>query len=174
MNYITQQYFQSPYGELILGSYDGCLCLCDWRYRDRRAMVDRRLMQGLCAEYRQGDDDILQAAIQQLHEYFAGQRQQFDLPILLVGTPFQKTVWQALMQIPFGETLSYLQLAKNIDNVKAVRAVANANGANAMSIMIPCHRIIGSDGQLVGYAGGTEAKQALLSLEQKANDALNK
>ncbi|HIP27800.1 MAG TPA: methylated-DNA--[protein]-cysteine S-methyltransferase, partial [Sulfurovum sp.] len=86
-------------------------------------------------------------------------------PLLMVGTDFQRSVWDGLIKIPYGTTASYLELSKNIDNEKAVRAVASANGANAISILIPCHRIIGSNGDLVGYAGGLSAKKKLLELE---------
>lgn len=93
------------------------------------------------------------------------ERKVFDIPLHLVGTIFQKTVWQGLIDTPFGTTLSYLELAKSIGNEKAVRAVATANGANAISIIVPCHRIIGGDGSLVGYAGGLDTKKRLLQLE---------
>jgi methylated-DNA-[protein]-cysteine S-methyltransferase len=169
MTNINIQYFKSAYGELILGSYDQALCLCDWRYRTRRETVDRRIQKGLGAEYVERDDDLLQMTREQLEQYFAGDRQQFDLPLKTVGTVFQHSVWDALIAIPFGETYSYLQLAKAIGNMSAVRAVANANGANALSIFIPCHRIIGSDGKLVGYAGGMDSKKRLLKLEQGGN-----
>ena len=105
-------------------------------------------------------------AKEELEAYFKGLRKRFDLPLLLVGTEFQKSVWQGLLQIPFGTTASYKELAQNIDNKTAVRAVASAVGANAISIFIPCHRIIGADGSLTGYAGGLEAKKKLLALEQ--------
>jgi methylated-DNA-[protein]-cysteine S-methyltransferase len=105
-------------------------------------------------------------AQKQLEAYFNMQRKSFDIPLLMLETDFQKSVWEALVQIPFGKTASYLELAKTIDNEKAVRAVASANGANAISIMIPCHRIIGNDGALVGYAGGLPAKKKLLDLEK--------
>jgi methylated-DNA-[protein]-cysteine S-methyltransferase len=97
--------------------------------------------------------------------YFANERKNFDIPLLMVGTDFQRSVWDGLIKIPYGNTASYLELSKNIGNEKAVRAVANANGANAISILIPCHRIIGSDGALTGYAGGLPAKKRLLELE---------
>jgi len=89
----------------------------------------------------------------------------FDIPILLIGTQFQKEVWKALRNIPYGKTISYLELAYKLNNPKAIRAIASANGANAISIIIPCHRIIGSDGNMVGYAGGLKAKKNLLKLE---------
>ncbi len=94
------------------------------------------------------------------------QRQEFDIPFITVGSDFQKSVWDALLKVPYGTTSTYLQLAKDINNKKAVRAVANANGANSMSIIIPCHRIIGSNGELTGYGGGLPLKKRLLELEQ--------
>jgi methylated-DNA-[protein]-cysteine S-methyltransferase len=167
---IDINYFDSRYGELILGSYDEKLCLCDWRYRKKRDAIDSRIKQGLKADYREKDDSILQDARKQLDEYFRRQRKSFDIPLLTVGTPFQKSVWKSLLKIPYGETASYQQLAEDIGNSNAVRAVASANGANALSIFIPCHRVIGSNGKLVGYAGGTNVKAKLLSIE---NDVFN-
>lgn len=166
MNQINRQYYKTPYGELILGSYDEKLCMCDWRYRKMRSTIDNRLKKWLQAEFVEEDDVVLKAARQQLDEYFNGKRTVFDIPLLMVGTEFQKSVWNALIQTPFGTSLSYLELAEKINNKKAVRAVASANGANAISIFIPCHRIIGSNGELVGYAGGLQAKKKLLKLEQ--------
>jgi len=163
---INIQYYQTPVGELILGSYDNQLCMADWRYRKMRKSIDARLQKGLNAEYIQEDTLVLQQTRQQLNEYFNRKRQSFDVSLCMVGTDFQKQVWQGLMNIAYGTTCSYLELSKNIGNEKAVRAVASANGANAISIMIPCHRIIGSDGSLVGYAGGLPAKKKLLQLEQ--------
>lgn len=109
---------------------------------------------------------IIRRAGEQLAEYFAGRRQQFDLPLAPQGTPFQKKVWQALCQIPYGETRSYGQLAKIIGNEKACRAVGMANNRNPIMIFIPCHRVIGADGSLTGYAGGLDIKRQLLELEQ--------
>lgn len=131
-----------------------------------RESIDARLQKGLKAEYIQEYTPILEEAVKQLDEYFNRERKTFDVPLLMVGTDFQKQVWQGLIDIPHGTTCSYLELSKRIGNEKAVRAVASANGANAISIMIPCHRIIGSDGSLVGYAGGLPAKKKLLQLEQ--------
>jgi methylated-DNA-[protein]-cysteine S-methyltransferase len=166
MNQINRQFYKTSYGELVLGSYDEKLCMCDWRYRKMRSTIDNRLKKGLQAEFVEEDDVVLKAARQQLDEYFNGKRTVFDIPLLMVGTEFQKSVWNALIQTPFGTSLSYLELAEKINNKKAVRAVASANGANAISIFIPCHRIIGSNGELVGYAGGLQAKKKLLKLEQ--------
>lgn len=104
----------------------------------------------------------------QLNEYILGKRQRFDLPLTPSGSEFQKQVWQALMSIGYGETASYLDIAKEIGNIKACRAVGAANGRNPIGIIVPCHRVIGSNGKLTGYAGGLERKKWLLDLEQQA------
>jgi len=166
MNQICIQYFQTEVGELIMGSFENKLCLLDYRHREKRSTIDKRLKKGLKAQFIDVDSEVLQLTRTQLNEYFTSQRKTLDVALLMVGTQFQKSVWNALLKIQYGETTSYRQLSKNINNEKAVRAVANVNGANAMSIVIPCHRIIGSNGALVGYAGGLEAKQKLLDLEQ--------
>ncbi len=155
----------SPFGELLLGEFEGSLCLCDWRYRKMRNTIDNRVKAGLQAEYIEQTSPIIDETKLQLNEYFKGIRKKFDIPLLLVGTDFQKSVWQALMQIPWGDTETYLGLSNMLENEKAIRAVASANGANAISIIIPCHRIIGGDGRLVGYAGGLATKSKLLKLE---------
>lgn len=165
MQSINIQYLETPHGELLLGSFEDRLCLCDWRYRKRRATVDARIKRGLDAEFRLQDDSLLQKTGQQLHEYFNHTRRVFDIPLRFVGTTFQQQVWNQLLEIPFGETSSYRQLAAAIGNETAVRAVASANGANAISILVPCHRVIGSRGQLTGYAGGLKTKAELLALE---------
>ena len=107
----------------------------------------------------------LEDCVQQLQEYFEGLRTNFDLELNPEGTDFQKRVWEALLQIPFGKTLSYLELSKHLGDVKAIRAVANANGRNPLWIVVPCHRVIGSDGSLTGYAGGLHRKKWLLEHE---------
>ncbi|WP_415406034.1 methylated-DNA--[protein]-cysteine S-methyltransferase [Sulfurovum sp. CS9] len=166
MNQIHIQYFKTKYAEFILGSYDEKLCMVDFRYRKMRKTVDDRIKKGLNAKFIEQDDEILQKTRAQLDEYFNMQRRAFDIPIQMVGTDFQKSVWEALLKVPYGTTSTYLQLAKDIGNEKAVRAVANANGANAIGIIIPCHRIIGTNGELTGYAGGLPLKKQLLQLEQ--------
>ena len=165
MDHINIQHFNTSYGELVLGSHNDQLCLCDWHHRKKRDAVDSRLKKGLKAEFVERDDGVLMEARKQLQEYFNRTRKEFDLPLVLVGSLFQKKVWNQLLKVPFGRTWSYLQLAENIGDTKAVRAVAGANGANAISIIVPCHRIIGSNGKLVGYAGGMRTKADLLSLE---------
>lgn len=111
--------------------------------------------------------DLTDTVYTQLCEYFEGKRKLFNFAYTLVGTDFQKKVWQALVTIPYGETRTYKDIAKQIGNEKASRAVGLANNKNPITIAVPCHRVIGSNGRLVGYAGGLEMKKALLSLEQK-------
>lgn len=115
----------------------------------------------------QRDDKALAPYLAQFTAYFAGKLQQFDLPMAAKGTPFQQTVWRALCDIPYGETVSYLEIALAIGNPKAVRAVGAANGRNPLSIIVPCHRVIGRSGELTGYAGGIPIKRWLLELEQR-------
>ena len=165
MSSVSIQHYKTPYGELLLGSFNGQLCLCDWQCRRMRTSIDKRIKTALKATYVEQPCTLLDETVRQLNEYFNQQRKQFDLPLLMLGTDFQHAVWNALLTIPYGSTRSYLELANNISNSKAVRAVANANGANAMSIIIPCHRVIGGNGQLTGYAGGLLAKKKLLALE---------
>lgn len=111
---------------------------------------------------------VLHETMKQLDEYFAGKRIQFDLPLNPSGTAFQQKVWQQLLQIPFAETITYLHMAKRLGNVKSIRAAASANGKNPLAIIIPCHRVVGADGKLTGYAGGLHRKQWLLEHEAKA------
>lgn len=112
--------------------------------------------------------NVLKDVVKQLREYFEGDRTDFNLTLNPSGTDFQKKVWKALLEIPFGKTMSYLELSKKLGDVKAIRAVANANGKNPLWIIIPCHRIIGSDGSLTGYSGGLWRKKWLLEHESPA------
>lgn len=168
-NVIRIQHYHSPYGDLVLGSFEDKLCLCDWGVERPRDIVNIRLQKILQAGYKEKVTDITQEAGKQLDEYFKGERTAFDIPLLFAGTDFQKKVWHRLLEIPYGTTLSYRELAKHLDMPQAVRAVANANGANAISIFVPCHRVIGSNQKLTGYAGGLEAKRKLLDLETDKN-----
>lgn len=169
------QEVDTPVGEILLGAFDNKLCLCDWKCNKHRSQNDNRLKRLLGVEYESitpiynkvEDSSFLTIlkAKQELDEYFVGKRMAFDIPLLMVGTDFQKRVWQALMSIPHGSTVSYLDVARRIGNPKSVRAVAQAIGSNPLSIFVPCHRVLGSDGTLTGYAGGVEAKRFLLQLE---------
>ena len=169
-NTIHIQYYKTKIGELILGSFEGKLCLLDFRYRKMRTTLDNKLRTNLKALFVECDNDLLIETRNQIKEFIEKRRTEFNLPLLLVGTDFQKKVWMELIKVGYGTTSTYLQLAKNIGNEKAVRAVANANGANTIALIIPCHRIIGSDGSLVGYGGGLAIKKRLLSLEEKSYD----
>jgi len=153
MNQIKIYTYKSIVGELLIGTFEHKICLLDYKYRKMRSAIDKRICDGLDAEYVFEIDPLHSICIEQLNEYLKGERQEFDLPLLMVGTDFQKKVWEKLLTINYGETKSYLELAKSINTEKIVRAVANANGANAISINMPCHRIIGPNGELTCYAG---------------------
>ena len=116
-------------------------------------------------------DTALRPFVQQLDDYFAGKRRDFDFPVDPAGSPFQRSVWAALCEIPYGETWSYLQLATRIGNPKACRAVGLANGRNPIAVVVPCHRVIGANGSLTGYGGGMDRKRLLLDLERRTADA---
>jgi len=118
------------------------------------------------AGFKKGETPLIQNVVAQIKEYFAGKRKQFKLPLDMHGTEFQMAVWQALQKIPYGETRSYKEIAVSIGRPKAVRAVGMANNRNPISIIVPCHRVIGQDGKLVGYGGGLLLKQFLLELER--------
>jgi len=148
----------TPVGELKLVASDRGLVGILWENDDPRRT--RFLPQT-----RHDDLPVFLATEQQLAEYFAGKRRCFELPLDFVGTDFQKKVWQALVAIPFGETRSYSQIAREIGHPLAVRAVGAANGRNPLSIIAPCHRVIGANGKLTGFAGGLEIKAFLLALE---------
>ncbi|MDE7376952.1 MAG: methylated-DNA--[protein]-cysteine S-methyltransferase [Muribaculaceae bacterium] len=154
--------YSSPLGEIWLGATaDGALCLCE--FAPSRPAILRRFRSA------PGSDGLMpktvELAMHQLDEYFAGQRQEFDLPLTQPGTPFQQEVWRALRRIPYGTTISYAQLAATIGRPTAYRAVAAACRANAIGIIVPCHRVIGSSSALTGYAGGLDRKRRLLDLE---------
>jgi methylated-DNA-[protein]-cysteine S-methyltransferase len=165
MKYINIQYYKTDIGELILGSYEEKLCMCDWRFRKNRMIVDDRIKHYLQTDFVEENSDVMENARQQLMEYFSKKRKQFSISLLFCGTEFQKSVWNELLKIPYGKTYTYLELSKKIQGTKSVRAVAAANGANALSIFVPCHRVIGSDRELMGYAGGLFAKKKLIEME---------
>lgn len=160
------QYYDSPCGEIVLASIDGKLCLCDWNEKPCAERNKRRLVRMLNADFREEATEVLGRTKAELDEYFAGRRTSFDIPLLMVGTDFQKRVWNTLLEIPYGEVRTYKTIALEVGNLKGVRAVAQAIGANGISILIPCHRIIGSDNTLTGFAGGLEAKRILLARER--------
>jgi methylated-DNA-[protein]-cysteine S-methyltransferase len=154
-------HFRSPVGTLKLVASDRGLAAILWQ--DDRA--DRVRLGAMAAA---PDHPVLVETKRQLSEYFAGTRDRFDLPLDFHGTDFQKSVWAALLAIPFGETRSYAEIAASLGRPTATRAVGAANGKNPISIVTPCHRVIGSDGSLTGFAGGLDGKKYLLDLEQRA------
>ena len=149
----------SPIGELLLAGEDGRLALVGFATAQRPHQPS--------ADWRRCDAAFADAR-QQLAEYFAGERQQFELPLALAGTPFQRSVYDALRAIPYGETRSYSDIAAAIGRPKAVRAVGAANGRNPLPIVVPCHRVIGKRGGLVGFGGGLPVKERLLALERNS------
>ncbi len=150
----------SPVGILKLVATENALVAVLWENENPKRVRLAELIE-------QVDHPILLETQKQLCEYFAGTRQQFDLPLDFEGTVFQKKVWQALLGIPFGETRSYRDIAEKVGNIKAVRAVGAANGKNPISIIAPCHRVVGVNGKLVGFAGGLNNKEILLGLEKQ-------
>lgn len=162
---IDIQYYDSPCGQLVLASSSGELCLCDWNGMPCAERNRRRLARYMNASFKTATTSVLEDTKRQLDEYFAGKRKSFDIQLRMVGTCFQQQVWNALTDIPYGSTKSYKDIAQSIGKPQAVRAVAGAVGANGISILIPCHRVIGSDNSLTGYAGGLEAKRELLRIE---------
>lgn len=158
--------YASPCGSLLLGVNDRSICLCDWMVGNRIETTLRRVRRFMpSAEYGH-DETLLKQATALLDEYFAGRLRKFDLPLAPYGTEFQRRVWVALPSVAYGETASYKAIAEAIGCPLGVRAVATAIAANPLSILLPCHRIIGSDNSLTGYAGGLKAKEYLLHLEK--------
>lgn len=152
-------------GDMLFAVLDDALCVMDFAYRRMRATIDKRIQQYAGAPMLDGNHNRIDEAIAQLEAYLEGNRREFSVPLLCLGSPFQIKVWSQLQKIPYGQTVSYRDIAQAINQPSAVRAVAAANGANAISIMIPCHRVIGSDGSLTGYGGGLPMKKKLLRLE---------
>ena len=167
MPHINIQYFNSSCGLFVLASFGDKLCLCDWSNNPCAERNKRRIERYLNASFKIETTSVLEEAKRQLDGYFAGNRKAFTIPLHLVGTDFQQQVWNELLNIPDGAATSYKEIAQNISKPKAVRAVAGAIGANGISILIPCHRVIGSDKSLTGYAGGLKAKKMLLQIEMQ-------
>jgi AraC family transcriptional regulator of adaptative response/methylated-DNA-[protein]-cysteine methyltransferase len=142
--------------------------ICMLEFTDRKMLETelKHLSKSLNANIIQGDNPNFEILEKQLSEYFEGKRTKFTVPIHFVGSDFQKQVWEILMKIPYGQTWSYAKQAEILGDKNKVRAVANANGMNKISILVPCHRVIGSDGNLTGYGGGIWRKQKLLELEK--------
>jgi AraC family transcriptional regulator of adaptative response/methylated-DNA-[protein]-cysteine methyltransferase len=174
MGLITVTRLLTPLGPMMAAATDKGICLLE--FVDRRMLETqiKILRKRLNANVIPGSSPHFATLKKQLEQYFVGTRQTFDLPLVLPGTPFQQKVWQTLQTIPYGETRSYQRQAEILKNPQAVRAVAKANGDNRIAIIIPCHRVIGKSGKLVGYAGGLWRKQHLLNHERQHGDASSK
>ncbi len=149
----------------MLGSYGKYLCICDWSNRQDRSTINRRLTQALGAKFKEEATGVIDEAVVEIADYLEGNKRDFLTSVKLIGTEFQIRTWNVLKNLPYGETVSYSELSRLMEKPKAVRAVAAAVGANALSLFIPCHRVIGENGSLTGYAGGVQAKRTLLNLE---------
>ena len=164
---LLSQEVNTPLGAMLAVASIDNLCLLE--FSDRRMLPTQlqRVRKRFAAEIASGASPIFDRLQTQLDQYFAGQRQSFDLPLQLPGTPFQELVWRELGNIAYGYTRSYQQMAQALGKPEAVRAVGKANGDNRMAIIVPCHRVVGADGKLVGYGGKLWRKRYLLELEAK-------
>ena len=162
---VAVDWIDSPIGPLVVAATEDAICQLHFSERDQLDAQLETLRQRHSGSLRAAKSELLLALQRQLAEYFAGRRRDFDLPLVYPGSPFQQRVWSALLQIPYGQTWSYLDLALRVADRKATRAVGSANGANPIAIVIPCHRVINTSGNLGGYGGGLWRKQILLDLE---------
>ena len=168
---ITMREIDSPVGVLVAGVTDGGVCLLEFR--------DREVLEAQVARVRarvgptgSGSHHLLDQLQLELEEFFDGSRREFTVPLVYPGTPFQRRVWNALREIPFGETISYEELAHRVGSPSGQRAVGHANGQNPIAIVIPCHRVVNKDGKLGGYGGGLWRKSLLLGLERGGQQEL--
>lgn len=164
---ITVKHIDTPLGLMRAAATDEGICLFDFVHRRMLDAIEKRITNTLGAEVQEGEHRYISTLEEQIAEYFTGTRKEFDLPLHLVGTDFQKKVWNGLLSIPYGETRSYKQQSIFLGDVKAIRAVGTANGQNGIAIIVPCHRVIGDNGSLVGYGGGLPKKKWLLQHEAK-------
>lgn len=164
---LCMSYIDTPLGMMRIGADDSGICLFDFQYRKSIDAIMTRIEQQLGTTFIAAEHHHFVVLKKQVGEYFAGTRKEFDLPLNLVGTPFQVSVWKALLEIPYGETRSYKKQSVLLGNEKAIRAVAGANGENGIAIIVPCHRVIGTNGSLTGYGGGLPRKKWLLEHERK-------
>ena len=161
---VASRRIETPVGEMVAGVADDGICLLEFAHRKAFAeQVDR--VERFVGAVSPGSHPHLDALESQLGEYFRGARRSFDIPLLLAGTEFQERVWRALLEIPYGATVSYAELARRVGSVGGSRAVGRANGDNRIAIVVPCHRVVRADGDLGGYGGGLSRKRRLLELE---------
>ena len=158
---------KTPIGFMIFGSTEKGLCLLDFKFRKSFPRILKRITEYYGSSVTYGTSQFIELAENELENYLHGDLKIFTIHLDIRGSPFQLKVWNELLQVKYGKTASYLEIAKKIGRPKAVRAIANANGQNSIAIIIPCHRIIGSDGSLTGYGGGIKIKKKLLHLESE-------
>jgi AraC family transcriptional regulator of adaptative response/methylated-DNA-[protein]-cysteine methyltransferase len=158
---------ETPIGEMTVAATKEGICMLEFAEPSGRGADINRLAFIYNMETIHGTNRHIRALRKQLKEYFKGKRKEFSVQLFYQGSEFQKSVWQLLLKIPFGKTITYMSLAESLGNPKAIRATANATGSNPLAIVIPCHRVIGSDGNLTGYGGGLERKRWLIDHERK-------
>lgn len=166
MEIIHLKTIETPLGDMFACAVDEGICLLEFTDRKNMEKQFKSLSKSLNAEIIEKDHHHFIQLENELKEYFEGKREKFEIPLFITGTEFQGKVWQLLREIPMGEIRTYKQQSEKLGNLKAIRAVGTANGINKIAILIPCHRVIGSNGELVGYAGGIWRKQKLLELEK--------
>jgi AraC family transcriptional regulator of adaptative response/methylated-DNA-[protein]-cysteine methyltransferase len=160
-------YLDTPIGKMMAAATDEGLCLFDFQYRKSISSILKRIELHTDEKFEEHEHPLFPVLERQINEYFTGERKVFDIQLHLAGTPFQKKVWEGLLQIPYGQTRSYEQQSVFLGDAKAIRAVAGANGENGIAIIVPCHRVIGKNGSLTGYGGGLQKKKWLLEHERK-------
>jgi AraC family transcriptional regulator of adaptative response/methylated-DNA-[protein]-cysteine methyltransferase len=164
---VFTEIIETPIGNMVAGSTEDGICLLE--FTDRRMLnteykiISKYLKDEIC----EGHTAHIESITKELREYFEGRRKSFTIPLVFTGTGFQKSVWNELLRIPFGSTRSYSKQAESVGDISSVRAVANANGMNKISIVVPCHRVIGENGHLTGYGGGLWRKKWLIDHEKK-------
>lgn len=166
-NSIQVATIETAVGVMFAASTDRGICMLEFPSYSGLLRELRQIRQTLGAPLVEGHSAYLASLQDQITQYFSGKRKTFDIPLDCIGTDFQKIVWHALLKIPYGTTTTYRELAAEIGKPSAIRAVANANGHNKIAILIPCHRVIGADGSLTGYAGGLDRKKKLLAVEHR-------
>ncbi|MDO4881075.1 MAG: methylated-DNA--[protein]-cysteine S-methyltransferase [Capnocytophaga sp.] len=166
MNKIYRKEIYSPLGTLIVCASENGICLLEFSDGKGLETELKQIEKSLKAKIKDGENPLFAILETELNLYFQGKLKQFSVPLQPIGTDFQKKVWEELCKISYGKTISYQRQANNLDIPKSVRAVANANGQNKIAILIPCHRVIGTNGKLTGYAGGIWRKEKLLEIEK--------
>lgn len=167
MQIIHTTVIDTPLGNMLAGATENGICLLE--YSDSTSRMEKELKavsKIFDSPVEEGENKHFSVLRQQLNEYFDGERKEFDIPLVMAGTEFQQEVWRELLKIPYGSTRSYKEQSQAMNNLGAIRAVGTANGANRIAIIIPCHRVIGENGDLTGYGGGLWRKKWLLDLEK--------